>query len=121
MVESEFGFHIIQLTGVRKQDGKEERRSSHILIPAPADAKPFEAMRGQVEAELKKSRAQRSFSEAADAFQNVVYEQPDSLKPAAERFKLKIQASGWLTRAGGEQRGPSTTARSRRRCSRPTR
>jgi peptidyl-prolyl cis-trans isomerase D len=106
VVESEFGFHIIQLTGARKQDGKEERRSSHILIPAPADAKPFEAMREQVEAELKKSRAQRSFSEAADAFQNVVYEQPDSLKPAAERFKLKIQASGWLTRAGGEQRGP---------------
>ena len=106
VVESEFGFHIIQLTGVRKQDGKEERRSSHILIPAPADAKPLEAMRAQVEAELKKSRAQRSFSEAADAFQNVVYEQPDSLKPAAERFKLKIQASGWLTRAGGEQRGP---------------
>ncbi|MFL6570742.1 MAG: SurA N-terminal domain-containing protein [Burkholderiales bacterium] len=106
VVESEFGFHIIQLTGVRKQDGKEERRSSHILVPAPADAKPFEAMREQVEAELKKSRAQRSFSEAADAFQNVVYEQPDSLKPAAERFKLKIQTSGWLTRAGGEQRGP---------------
>jgi peptidyl-prolyl cis-trans isomerase D len=106
VVESEFGFHIIQLTGVRKQDGKEERRSSHILIPAPADAKPFEAMRGQVEAELKKSRAQRGFSEAADAFQNVVYEQPESLKPAAERFKLRIQASGWLTRAGGEQRGP---------------
>jgi peptidyl-prolyl cis-trans isomerase D len=106
VVESEFGFHIIQLTGVRKQDGKEERRSSHILIPAPADAKPFEAMREQVEAELKKARAQRSFSEAADAFQNVVYEQPDSLKPAAERFKLKIQPSGWLTRAGGEQRGP---------------
>ena len=106
VVESEFGFHIIQLTGVRKQDGKEERRSSHILIPAPADAKPFEAMREQVEAEFKKSRAQRSFSEAADAFQNMVYEQPDSLKPAAERFKLKIQTSGWLTRAGGEQRGP---------------
>jgi peptidyl-prolyl cis-trans isomerase D len=106
VVESEFGFHIIQLTGVRKQDGKEERRSSHILIPAPGDAQAFEAMRAQVEAELKKGRAQRSFSEAADAFQNVVYEQPDSLKPAAERFKLKIQASGWITRAGGEQRGP---------------
>jgi peptidyl-prolyl cis-trans isomerase D len=106
VVESEFGFHVIQLTGVRKQDGKEERRSSHILITAPADAKPFEAMREQVEAELKKSRAQRRFSEAADAFQNMVYEQPDSLKPAAERFKLKIQTSGWITRAGGESSGP---------------
>src|SRR5262245_37063585 len=106
VVESEFGFHILQLTGVRKQDGKEERRSSHILIPAPADAKPFEAMREQVEAELKKARAQRRFNEAADSFQNMVYEQPDSLKPAAERFKLKIETSGWITRAGPEERSP---------------
>jgi peptidyl-prolyl cis-trans isomerase D len=106
VVESEFGFHIIQLTGVRKQDGKEERRSSHILIPAPADARPFEAMRGEVEAELKKARIQRRFGETADAFQNMVYEQPDSLKPAAERFKLKLETSDWLTRAGGDEKSP---------------
>jgi peptidyl-prolyl cis-trans isomerase D len=105
VVESEFGFHVIQLTGVRKQDGKDERRSSHILIAAPADAKPFEAMRGEVEAEIKKARAQRRFNEAADAFQNMVYEQPDSLKPAAERFSLKIETSGWLTRGGSGERG----------------
>jgi peptidyl-prolyl cis-trans isomerase D len=106
VVESEFGFHIIQLTGVRKQDGKEERRSSHILIPAPADARPFEAMRGEVEAELKKARTQRRFGETADAFQNMVYEQPDSLKPAAERFKLKLETSDWITRAGGDEKSP---------------
>jgi peptidyl-prolyl cis-trans isomerase D len=106
VVESEFGFHVIQLTGVRKQDGKEERRSSHILITAPADAKPFEAMRGEVEAEIKKARAQRRFNEAADAFQNMVYEQSDSLKPAAERFNLKIETSGWITRGGSGERGP---------------
>jgi peptidyl-prolyl cis-trans isomerase D len=106
VVETEFGFHVIQLTGVRKQDGKEERRSSHILITAPADAKPFEAMRGEVEAEIKKARAQRRFNEAADAFQNMVYEQPDSLKPAAERFSLKIESSGWITRGGSGERGP---------------
>src|SRR5262249_14463124 len=79
VVESESGYHVIKLPGVRKQNGKEERRSSHILIPAPADAKPFEEMRTQVEAELKKNRAQRRFSEAAEAFQNMVYEQSDSL------------------------------------------
>jgi peptidyl-prolyl cis-trans isomerase D len=106
VVESEFGFHVIQLTGVQKKDGKEERRSSHILIPAPADAKPFEAMRDQVEAELKKSRAERRFAEAADAFQNMVYEQADSLQPVAERFKLKIETTGWVTRAGGRELGP---------------
>ena len=106
LVESEFGFHIIQLTGVQKKDGKEERRASHILISAPDAGKPFEQMRAQLETELKKSRAAKRFNESAEAFGNLVYEQPDSLKPAAERFKLKIQTSGWLTRAGGEQRGP---------------
>jgi peptidyl-prolyl cis-trans isomerase D len=105
VVETEFGFHIIRLTGIQRKDGKEERRSSHILIPAPADAKPLEAMRDQIEADLKKSRAERRFNEAADAFQNMVYEQPDSLKPVAERFKLKTQTSGWITRSGGKELG----------------
>jgi peptidyl-prolyl cis-trans isomerase D len=105
VVETEFGFHIIRLTGIQRKDGKEERRSSHILIAAPADAKPLEAMRDQIEADLKKGRAERRFNEAADAFQNMVYEQPDSLKPVAERFKLKTQASGWITRSGGQELG----------------
>jgi peptidyl-prolyl cis-trans isomerase D len=100
VVETEFGFHIIRLTGIQRKDGKEERRSSHILIPAPVDAKPFDAMRDQVEAELKKGRAERRFTEAADAFQNMVYEQSDSLKPVAERFNLKPQTSGWISRSG---------------------
>src|SRR6185503_6179757 len=33
------------------------------------------------------------------------YEQPDSLKPVAERFKLPIQTSGWITRSGGQDLG----------------
>lgn len=106
VVESEFGFHVLRLTGIQRKEGKEERRSSHILIPAPTDARPFDEMRAQVEAELKKSRAQRRFGEAADAFQNTVYEQAESLEPVAERFKLEIQTSGWITRAAGPELGP---------------
>ncbi len=102
VIESEFGFHVIQLTDVRRKDGKEERRSSHILITAPADAKPFEAMRDEIEAELKKGRASRRFAEASDDFRNLVYEQFDSLKPAAERFKLNIQTTGWINRGDRE-------------------
>lgn len=105
VVESEFGFHIIRVTGIQKKDGKEERRTSHILIPAPADAKSFEAMREQIEADLKKQRAVRRFAEAADNFQNMVYEQSESLKPVAERFKLKIQTTGWVTRSPNQELG----------------
>jgi peptidyl-prolyl cis-trans isomerase D len=41
-----------------------------------------------------------------------VYEQPDGLKPAAERFS-SLQTSGWLTRPCGSA-GRSTTASSSR-------
>jgi peptidyl-prolyl cis-trans isomerase D len=105
VVESEFGFHVIKLTGVQKKDGKEERRASHILITAPVDAKPFESLRGEIEAELKKNRAARRFAEASDDFRNMVYEQFDSLKPAAERFNLKIQTTGWITRSSNQELG----------------
>ena len=111
LVETEFGFHIIQLTGVEKKDGKEERRASHILITAPDAGKPFEQMRAQIETELKKQRAAKRFSESAEAFANLVYEQPDSLKPAAERFKLQVRTSPWITKGVNQDLGPLDNAK----------
>ncbi|KFB73497.1 MAG: SurA N-terminal domain-containing protein [Candidatus Accumulibacter phosphatis] len=81
LVQSEFGFHIIRLTGIKP--GKQR------LL---ADVRP------EIEDELRRQTASRQFAEAAEAFSNMVYEQPDSLQPAAEKFKLKIQQSGWLPR-----------------------
>jgi peptidyl-prolyl cis-trans isomerase D len=105
IVESEFGLHIIRLTDIRRVDGKEERRASHILINAPGAAKPLEAQRADIEAELKKQKAARRFAEAAENFSNMVYEQADSLKPAAERFKLPLQTSGWISRSPNQELG----------------
>jgi peptidyl-prolyl cis-trans isomerase D len=42
--------------------------------------------------------AQRKFAEAAEQFTNIVYEQSDSLKPAAERLKLDVQTASNLAR-----------------------
>ncbi len=69
VVESDFGYHIIQLTDIKapKQRSFEERA-------AP-----------ELEADLKTQQAQRKFAESAEAFTNGVYEQSDSLKPVAER------------------------------------
>jgi peptidyl-prolyl cis-trans isomerase D len=106
VVESEFGFHIIRLAEVRKKDGKEERRASHILIATPGDARPLAEMRPQIEAELKKQRAQKRFVEAAEAFGNMVYEQSDSLKPAAERFKLPVRSTPWIEKSAKQELGP---------------
>ena len=99
IVESSFGFHIIKLTGIKPaKDGEpEQRRASHILVSAPA-ASDFKAMRGDIEKQLKEQRLGRKFAEAAENFSNLAYEQPDSLQPIADKFKLKLQQSGWLTR-----------------------
>jgi peptidyl-prolyl cis-trans isomerase D len=100
IVDTDFGFHIIKLTGIKPaKDGEpEQRQASHILISAPAAAKDFQAMRADIEKELKKQRLGKKFAEAAETFTNLAYEQPDSLQPIADKFKLKIQQSAWLTR-----------------------
>jgi peptidyl-prolyl cis-trans isomerase D len=89
VVESDFGFHIIKLTGIHA-----------------ATLKPLAEVRGQIEADLKKAAASRKFAEAAEAFSNTVYEQSDSLTPAAEMFKLKVVRSGWLQRQANPANGP---------------
>ncbi|MGH8675489.1 MAG: SurA N-terminal domain-containing protein, partial [Burkholderiales bacterium] len=47
----------------------------------------------------------KKFSELAEQFGNMVYEQSDSLKPAAERYKLKVQTTGWIARGGAPDLG----------------
>ncbi len=89
VVESDFGFHIIKLTGIHA-----------------AKEKPFADVRGEIEAELKKAGATRKFAEAAEAFSNMVYEQSDSLKPTADKFGLAIKQSDWLGRQANPAGGP---------------
>jgi peptidyl-prolyl cis-trans isomerase D len=94
VVESDFGFHIIKLVSVRA-----------------AKEKPLAEVRGEIEAELKTTASARKFAEAAESFSNVVYEQSDSLQPAVEQFKLKIQQSDWIGRQANPANGPLGNAK----------
>jgi peptidyl-prolyl cis-trans isomerase D len=76
VVESEFGYHVIKLDAVRG-----------------GQKKPFEAVRGEIEAELKKQLAAKEFASAAEQFGNIVNAQSDSLAPAADKLKLKVQTA----------------------------
>jgi peptidyl-prolyl cis-trans isomerase D len=83
LVETEFGFHIIQLTDIRQP------------------AKPsFESLRAQLEQELKRQQAIKAYAEAAEQFGNLVYEQADSLKPAADKLGLSVRTFQGLQRSG---------------------
>jgi peptidyl-prolyl cis-trans isomerase D len=81
VVETEFGFHIIRLTDIKQPEQKS-----------------FESQRAKLELEVRAQLAQRKFAEAAEQFTNLVYEQSDSLKPAAERLKLDVQIASNLAR-----------------------
>jgi len=49
---------------------------------------------------LKRQAGTKQYVEAAEGFSNMVYEQADSLKPAAEKYGLSIQSSEWLAKGG---------------------
>jgi len=81
LVETQFGFHIIRLDGI-----------------VPGAKIGFEAAKGDIQKELRQQEAQRRFVEAAERFSNMVYEQPDSLAPAAKEFGLTLQETPWFNR-----------------------
>ncbi|MCZ7598924.1 MAG: peptidylprolyl isomerase [Gammaproteobacteria bacterium] len=84
-VRTRFGFHVIKLTGYRA-----------------AEVAPLEQVRGEIEEELKRQRAESQYPEQAETFATVVYEQPDSLDPAADALDLEIRTSDWFSADEGE-------------------
>ena len=80
-VRSEFGVHIIEVTDIK-----------------PSSIKPLADVRDEIVAELRGQEAGRRFAELAEQFANTVYEQPDSLAPAAEVVGLEVRTSDWISR-----------------------
>jgi len=81
VVKSDFGYHIIELTGI-----------------VPARVRPLADVRAQLVAELQKRKGAQLFDQDADGFTNMVYEQSDSLEPVAKRYKLQLQTTDWIER-----------------------
>jgi peptidyl-prolyl cis-trans isomerase D len=81
LVNDEYGYHIITITSQK-----------------PAAVKPFDEAKAEIAAELKKQKMSKKYAELAETFTNTLYEQSDSLKPAADKLKLKIETVDGLTR-----------------------
>lgn len=82
VVKSDYGYHIIELTGIQ-----------------PGRTRTLDDVRKELTAELRRQKAARAYAEASERFSNLVFEQADSLQAVAQRFKLKLQDTGWITRA----------------------
>jgi len=80
-VASKFGFHIIKLIAIK-----------------PAHTRSFDDVKAEIAFAIKKQKAATKFADLADKFSNTVYEQADSLQPAARQLKLPILHSGWIAK-----------------------
>lgn len=81
VVESEFGYHIIQVTDIK-----------------PGGVRTLDQVKDEIGAEIKKQLAAKKYTELAETFSNTVYEQADSLKPVADKLGLKIETVSNLGR-----------------------
>ena len=81
VVKSDFGYHIIKLVAIK-----------------PSQVVPYAAVRDGIAGKLRQQKAIDLFAEQAEKFSNTVYEQSDTLKPAAELVGAKIEQSGWLVK-----------------------
>ena len=85
-VQSDFGSHVIKLFGI-----------------TPARIRPFDEVKAQIETDLKRQKSAQKFAAAADQFQNLVYEQAESLAPVAKTLGLKVETSPLVTREQAQQ------------------
>ena len=83
LVQSDFGYHIIKLTEIVSQ------------------GQGFDALKPQIRAELMYQKALAKFSEQAETFSAMVYEQSTSLQPAADAYGIPVQKTEWLSYADG--------------------
>lgn len=91
IVETEFGLHLIRVTEVKGGS-----------VPA------FDQVKDKIESTFRQQQAQKRFAEAAEQFTNIVYEQADSLQPAADKLGLKIQTVANVTREGVPRDAPGS-------------
>lgn len=81
LVQSDFGFHIIKLVAIKPPKAQAESEVHTLIVQR-----------------LKTQRASDKFAELAEKFNNAVYEQSDTLKPAAELVKESVQQGVWLSK-----------------------
>lgn len=93
-VQTEFGFHLIRLDRIEQ-----------------VKPKSLNEVRDAMLKDARHRMAEEQFHDLADRLATLAYEQPDSLKPAAEQLGLQVTSTAWITRDKGEGIGSNAKLR----------
>jgi peptidyl-prolyl cis-trans isomerase D len=85
LVRTSYGYHILQLVAIE-----------------PAQIPTFEKVRDIMAMELKSELAMKDYAQRLEQLKTLVYEQADSLEPAAKALGLTIEKSPIMGKEGGE-------------------
>ena len=77
-VETEFGYHIIKVEGIKTPD--------------------LGTMQADIHARLARQKAGALYRQQLETLGDVSYQQSDSLKPVAEALKLPVQQTEWIVK-----------------------
>lgn len=91
-IETEFGFHVVQL--------------DEVLVQGPL---PLDQVRGELLTELREAEAEDRFRELEDALSDALFDAPD-MQSIAAATGLEVQTAAGFTRFGGEPIGSNQAA-----------
>jgi peptidyl-prolyl cis-trans isomerase D len=83
-VKTAFGWHIIKLHSI-----------------SGGEVESFESVKAVLEDEIRTELAEVQIFDLVENLANIVYEQSDSLLPAAEQLGMTVQTSDWFNRLSG--------------------
>ena len=83
-VRSEFGYHIIKLLEIKESTGKK-----------------FSEVKNDIEAEVRKAKAEKLYFDKVELLANMAYESPDTLESAKIELGMTIKTSPLFGRRGG--------------------
>ncbi|QNM97748.1 peptidylprolyl isomerase [Chitinimonas koreensis] len=78
VVETDFGYHVLQLEAIK--------------------TKTFDELKPVIEQRLKQEEAQKRFQAEIEKFSDLAYQQADSLQPLVDAYGLTLRNSDWMTR-----------------------
>ncbi|SOD68101.1 peptidyl-prolyl cis-trans isomerase D [Alysiella filiformis DSM 16848] len=86
VVETDFGYHIVQVTDIVSGDS-------------------FEAQKASLKKQIQERKAQQALGQLSNELGQLTFDNPNDLKSAAEKKGLTTQSDGeWLTRANAAER-----------------